>query len=812
MRVLLRPFLALGLVVALLVTACSTNDDHHDGPTAPGPTGPAEALAGYWEAGDLAGAALAAADGTWATFAALAADADAPADTVLAAARAYAHACSLAAVELAAWEELELSITSVQGVKSEIDEAARDGARATLADAREAAQDGGESLVLAWRVLGGLTSLRAALAAPDCDLPVTGRLADALAARLAARDAAVTVAIMADDDHGGLLPLTDIPGATPDARAAAYADLDAGDPLKLVCRAAVPRWDVDERDASLALLARAGRGRLRWFAGTGAGGAALQELSSQLTAADEAAPATHTITLDLRDGATGEPLAGHTLVLLQRLRQPAEEPRLALLADAASLVTAEVPAGVYRVLALADGWARAVLPAVAVADDQMLQLDLTHLEAGAILCDGIDAPAMAGAGGRVDLTVAAASAIGEPLDFAWDVQGPAVDGLLATGARCAFTPLAAGDYTVSLTVSDGVGNARRDSTTIAVKPFAVSVFRTEFLSEQVVDLHLNPGETDTLQLWVANRGEQDVVGQAALTGRDGVIAGQTSGTWTLGAGRQTRWKVPVSLPVDYDRERAHLDFAFTVDGETLVQELEYRVDFYVELGFIRSPVTSRILNISGVVANPSLPHVDLIIDRDRESVYTLPLNDGVFEQVVILPGSRETRRVRVEVAAETGALRAAASAGFMAAITPADLRATLFWDTDGTDVDLWVTDPHDERCYFANQATASGLELDVDDVTGFGPENITGESDLPAGEYLVQVHYYSDHDTGLASECTVLVTLHEGTPEETVATYTQTLSDGEVWTVCTVDWLAKAAAELHDGGQIVDAPADLPAK
>jgi hypothetical protein len=811
MRALLRPFLTLGLVVALLLTACS-NDDDHGGPAAPGPTGPAEALAGYWEAGDVAGAALAAADGTWETFAALAADVAAPADTVLAAARAYAHACSLAAVELAAWEELELSITSVQGVKSEIDEAARDAARATLADAREATRDGGSSLVLAWRTLGGLTSLRAALAAPDCDLPVTGRLADALAARLDARDAAVVDAIMADDDRDGLLPLTDLPGATPDARAAAYADLDPDDPLKLACRAAVPRWSVDERDASLQLLARAGRGRLRWFAGTGTGGASLQELPAQLTAADEDGSTTHAVTLDLRDGASGEPLTGHALVLLQRLRQPDEEPRLALLADAASLVTAEVPAGIYRVLALADGWARAVLPDVAVAADRMLQLDLTHLESGAILCDGIDAPAMAGAGGRVDLTVAAASAIGEPLDFAWDVQGPQVDGLLATGARCAFTPLAAGDYTVSLTVSDGAGNARRDSTTIAVKPFAVSVFRTEFLSEQVVDLHLNPGETDTLQLWIANRGEQEVVGQASLTGRDGVVAEQTSGTWTLGAGRQTRWKVPVTLPVDYDRERAHLDFAFTVDGETLVQELEYRVDFYVELGFIRSPVTSRILNVSGVVANPSLPYVDLIIDRDRESVYTLPLADGVFEQVVILPGSQDTRRVRVEVAAEAGALRAEASAGFMAAITPADFRATLFWDTDDTDVDLWVTDPDGERCYYANPATVSGLELDVDDVTGFGPENITGESDLPSGEYLVQVHYYSDHETDLASECTVLVTLHEGTPEETVATYTQTLSDGEVWTVCTVDWLAKAAAALRDGGQIASAPANLPAK
>ena len=139
---------------------------------------------------------------------------------------------------------------------------------------------------------------------------------------------------------------------------------------------------------------------------------------------------------------------------------------------------------------------------------------------------------------------------------------------------------------------------------------------------------------------------------------------------------------------------------------------------------------------------------------------------------------------------------------------------SLFWDTNGTDVDLWVTDPDGEKCYFANQTTASGLELDVDDVTGYGPENITGESDLPAGEYLVQVHYYSDHGTGLATEATVMLTMHEGTDQASVVTDSQTIGDGDVWTVATVVWDGTEVVSVTPAPRerITVVPRALPAK
>ncbi|MBD3220508.1 PKD domain-containing protein [bacterium] len=813
MRPLLRPLVALALIGILLMSCTESDVEDYQHPGTITDPGTAGALADYWNAGDQAGTSLSAANDLWESFAVLAADPSAEAGEVLTAAQAYAAACTLAASDMDAWADLERSISSFGGVKREIDETAREAVLGTLEAGSGAAMTSAEAIVVSWLTLGGLASLRDALADPEGTLPVEGRLASALEERLQDRDTAIVDAIADDNDRGGLLPLTQIPGANPAERINNYLAMDDDDPVKLACRASVPSWDATERQSSLDLLTRAGRGQLRWFADAGAGGSAVADLADQLTGDGESSPTISELTLDLRDGTTGEPIGGEAVVLFERLDQPAEAPRLALLSGVSAQSILSVPDGRYTVVAMAEGWARAVAPSVTVSGATLVHLDLTHLTAGALLFDGITAPAMSGAGSRVQLEASAASALGDPLTFAWTIDGPDPQTVSPSGARCSFYPEAAGEYTAHVTVQDASGHTVVDSTTIEVKPFAVEVFRVDFLNEQVDDFRFNPGERDTLRLWVANRGDVELRGQASISGRDGIEVHAEPEDWTLDGGRQTRWTVPVWIPGDYDAETAYLDFAFTVDGETLVQTLEFAVDFYVELDYVRSPVTGRVLSVSGVVANPSLETASLVVDRDRDEIYPLPLNNGSFEQVIILSGSTETRRVRLSVSAEAGNRREEASTGFMAAITPADFRMTLFWDTDGTDVDLWVTDPMDEKCYYANKTTASGLELDVDDVTGYGPENITAQSDLPPGEYIVQVHYYSDHGTGLPSHATVLVTLHEGTDQQTVESYEQTITDGQIWDVCTVDWNGAAVTAVRPGRDVRSAaPASLPIK
>jgi hypothetical protein len=790
MRPWLRPLFFALMAAIFVLPACSSDDDDDSRPSNPYDPSADEGLAGSWQAGDAAGSALLAADELWEAFADLAADPVIAADSTLQAARAFASACTTAAADLEAWVAVEeLIVPDGGGNKAQLSEEARQTALAVLETAATAVRHGAEGLVVSWQTLGGLTSLREALADPEGEIPVNGSLATRLATRQSARDEAVVEAILAAQDRGGLLPLEQIEGATPAEQVAWYTDLEDEHAIKRQCRAAVAGWDAAERTASLDVLERAARSRLRFFSAAGF----LDELPDHFTGEAETTPPTHDLTLHLVDGATGGALDTDAIVLIHRRGMPPANPRLALLADAPSSVALTLPAGQYDILALADGWARAVASDVATSDGGQIDLSLSHLEQASLILENVSAPAMAGAGTRVTATAVAASAAGRPLEFDWQVRGPC-ESVTPLGAECRFVPTDAGLYTAVVTVRDGAGSVATDSTRIEVLPFAVEVFQTDFLVEQIADYHLNPGEQDTLWLWVANRSEVEVRGEARLQGRNGLDVDVQSETWTLAAGRQTRWQVPVAIPADYDQPRAVLDFSFTADGQTYVQTLDYRVDFYVELERLNSPQTSRIITVRGTVANPALETAELVVDRDRNQIYTLPLDGGTFEQVVILAGTEQTQQRRLKVTARAGDREAVARAGFMAAIPRADFRATLFWDTNGTDVDLWVTDPDGEKCYYANQTTASGLELDVDDVSGYGPENITGESDLPAGEYLVQVHYFSDHGTGLASEATCMITLHEGTAEETVVTGTQTIVDGDVWTVATVVW---------DGAQVV---------
>jgi hypothetical protein len=70
------------------------------------------------------------------------------------------------------------------------------------------------------------------------------------------------------------------------------------------------------------------------------------------------------------------------------------------------------------------------------------------------------------------------------------------------------------------------------------------------------------------------------------------------------------------------------------------------------------------------------------------------------------------------------------------------------------------------------------------------PENITTTTIIP-GDYLVQAHYFSDHDSNNAiySNCQVVIRQNEGTADETINNYYGGLSDtGDVWTVTTLTY------------------------
>jgi tetratricopeptide (TPR) repeat protein len=88
-----------------------------------------------------------------------------------------------------------------------------------------------------------------------------------------------------------------------------------------------------------------------------------------------------------------------------------------------------------------------------------------------------------------------------------------------------------------------------------------------------------------------------------------------------------------------------------------------------------------------------------------------------------------------------------------------DVRVVINWDTDNCDIDLWVTDPKGEKCYYKNGLTATGGKLSRDFTGGFGPEVFQIKNAIE-GKYKVEVQYYGTRAQNLTGPSTVGVELY----------------------------------------------------
>jgi tetratricopeptide (TPR) repeat protein len=103
----------------------------------------------------------------------------------------------------------------------------------------------------------------------------------------------------------------------------------------------------------------------------------------------------------------------------------------------------------------------------------------------------------------------------------------------------------------------------------------------------------------------------------------------------------------------------------------------------------------------------------------------------------------------------------------LVAALPVDMRVVLNWNRASTDIDLWVTDPDNERCYYGHRTTAMGGRISHDFTQGLGPEQFLLKK-AEKGRYKVEVNYYGDSQVRLAGETTVLVEVytHYGTAQQ----------------------------------------------
>lgn len=96
-----------------------------------------------------------------------------------------------------------------------------------------------------------------------------------------------------------------------------------------------------------------------------------------------------------------------------------------------------------------------------------------------------------------------------------------------------------------------------------------------------------------------------------------------------------------------------------------------------------------------------------------------------------------------------------------------DVRILMTWDTDQTDMDLWVTEPSGETAIYSHPRTTIGGRMSNDFTQGYGPEEYCLKNAMP-GKYRIQTNYFGSRQQQLTGGTTVQATVitNFGRPNE----------------------------------------------
>ncbi|MEO9484381.1 MAG: VIT domain-containing protein [Ekhidna sp.] len=89
---------------------------------------------------------------------------------------------------------------------------------------------------------------------------------------------------------------------------------------------------------------------------------------------------------------------------------------------------------------------------------------------------------------------------------------------------------------------------------------------------------------------------------------------------------------------------------------------------------------------------------------------------------------------------------------------PVDIRIVIDWNSLETDIDLWVTEPNGEKCYFTNPLTVNGGRLTEDYTDGYGPEEYLIKEAV-SGDYIIEVDYYDERVQKVSGPVTIQVSV-----------------------------------------------------
>ncbi|MBQ6390697.1 MAG: DUF2135 domain-containing protein [Eggerthellaceae bacterium] len=196
-----------------------------------------------------------------------------------------------------------------------------------------------------------------------------------------------------------------------------------------------------------------------------------------------------------------------------------------------------------------------------------------------------------------------------------------------------------------------------------------------------------------------------------------------------------------------------------------------------------------------------------------------------YRKITLTPWERRAEAIALFAVEEYNVLRAWADAQAwvtapvlepldeeLEGVLDCDLRVTLAWDADETDVDLHVTEPAGEEAYYGNRRTTSGGRVSEDITDGYGPE-LYEIRHARNGVYTIRAHYFASHQQAVfgPASCTLTVYTDWGRPtQKQQITSTRVEREREMAIVGTATYGEDVPSERADEPGYSDKGEDMP--
>lgn len=163
---------------------------------------------------------------------------------------------------------------------------------------------------------------------------------------------------------------------------------------------------------------------------------------------------------------------------------------------------------------------------------------------------------------------------------------------------------------------------------------------------------------------------------------------------------------------------------------------------------------------------PARARLEAIVDPDGELEVNEQIRHPARQRLAQVYGAQRRAATRRRDLAAADALGQKLDALEIKGGTVNDIKIFLSWDTNRTDVDLWVTTPTGEKVWYQHRKARDGASLYDDVTSGYGPESFTAPA-AGLGEYTIHVNYYgTSRSRFVEARGEVTVVLDEGRPTE----------------------------------------------